>query len=100
VHAAVAQRCTDHAQATPTPCRQHALRCGVLRCAVLCCAVCRHQIRINPGNFADGRKTFEEINYDDPAQFEAERAHIEETFTPLVGGWHGVTRPRGGGGGV
>lgn len=42
------------------------------------------QIRINPGNFADGRKTFEEINYDDPAQFEAERAHIEEVFTPLV----------------
>jgi len=37
-----------------------------------------HQIRINPGNFADGRKTFEEINYDDPAQFEAERAEIEE----------------------
>lgn len=24
------------------------------------------KIRINPGNFADGRKTFEEINYDDP----------------------------------
>lgn len=36
------------------------------------------QIRINPGNFADGRKTFEEINYDDPAQFEAEKAEIEE----------------------
>jgi (E)-4-hydroxy-3-methylbut-2-enyl-diphosphate synthase len=42
------------------------------------------QIRINPGNFADGRKTFEEINYDDPAQFDAEKAHIEEVFTPLV----------------
>ncbi|WIA43938.1 hypothetical protein OEZ86_010335 [Tetradesmus obliquus] len=42
------------------------------------------KIRINPGNFADGRKTFEEINYDDPAEFEAERAHIEEVFTPLV----------------
>jgi hypothetical protein len=42
------------------------------------------QIRINPGNFADGRKTFEEINYDDPAQFEAEKRDIEETFTPLV----------------
>lgn len=42
------------------------------------------KIRINPGNFADGRKTFEEINYDDPAQFEAERAAIEEAFTPLV----------------
>jgi hypothetical protein len=47
-------------------------------------AAAEQQIRINPGNFADGRKTFEEINYDDPAQFEAERAHIEEVFTPLV----------------
>ena len=27
------------------------------------------KIRVNPGNFADGRKTFEVINYDDPAQF-------------------------------
>ncbi|KAL6759003.1 GcpE protein-domain-containing protein [Haematococcus lacustris] len=42
------------------------------------------KVRINPGNFADGRKTFETINYDDPAEFEAERAHIEEVFTPLV----------------
>jgi len=42
------------------------------------------KIRINPGNYADGRKTFEEINYDDPAEFEAERLHIEEVFTPLV----------------
>lgn len=29
-------------------------------------------------------KKFVEIDYDDPAQFEAERQHIEETFTPLV----------------
>mmetsp|Transcript_21128 Transcript_21128/g.55135 ORF Transcript_21128/g.55135 Transcript_21128/m.55135 type:complete len:725 (+) Transcript_21128:116-2290(+) len=42
------------------------------------------KIRVNPGNFADGRKTFEEIDYDDPQQFEDERAYIEETFTPLV----------------
>ncbi len=42
------------------------------------------KIRVNPGNFADGRKSFEEIDYDDPAQFEEERAAIEETFTPLV----------------
>lgn len=42
------------------------------------------KIRINPGNFADGRKTFEEINYDDPAQFAAERDYIREVFTPLV----------------
>jgi len=42
------------------------------------------KIRVNPGNFADGRKTFETIDYDSPAEFEAERAYIEETFTPLV----------------
>ena len=36
------------------------------------------KIRINPGNFTDGRKTFEEINYDDPAVFEAEREEIRE----------------------
>ena len=35
-------------------------------------------------NFADGRKTFEEINYDDPAQFAAEQEAIRETFMPLV----------------
>ena len=42
------------------------------------------KIRINPGNFADGAKKFEVINYDDPAQFEAEKQHIRETFAPLV----------------
>lgn len=42
------------------------------------------KIRINPGNFVDGRKSFEEIDYDDPAVFEAERRDIEEAFTPLV----------------
>lgn len=42
------------------------------------------KIRVNPGNFADGRKTFEVINYDDPKQFELERDYIEEVFTPLV----------------
>ncbi|GAX73157.1 hypothetical protein CEUSTIGMA_g610.t1 [Chlamydomonas eustigma] len=42
------------------------------------------KIRVNPGNFADGRKTFEVINYDDPKQFEEEKAYIEEVFTPLV----------------
>jgi (E)-4-hydroxy-3-methylbut-2-enyl-diphosphate synthase len=42
------------------------------------------KVRVNPGNFVDGRKKFDEINYDDPAQFEAEREHIEEVFTPLV----------------
>ncbi|KAL6776847.1 HDS1 [Auxenochlorella protothecoides x Auxenochlorella symbiontica] len=42
------------------------------------------KIRINPGNFADGRKSFEEINYDDPAQFARERESFRETFMPLV----------------
>ncbi|KAL4857829.1 4-hydroxy-3-methylbut-2-en-1-yl diphosphate synthase (ferredoxin) [Chlorella vulgaris] len=42
------------------------------------------KIRINPGNFADGRKTFDEINYDDPSEFAAEREYIREVFTPLV----------------
>lgn len=47
-------------------------------------AECFEKIRVNPGNFADGRKTFDVINYDDPKQFEEERAYIEEVFTPLV----------------
>ena len=38
------------------------------------------KIRVNPGNFADGRKTFEVINYDDPAQFRAEQEHIAEVY--------------------
>lgn len=42
------------------------------------------KVRVNPGNFSDGRKTFEEIDYEDPSQFEAERADIEEKFVPLV----------------
>jgi len=42
------------------------------------------KIRINPGNFADGRKTFDEINYDDPAQYDAEKEAIREVFQPLV----------------
>lgn len=48
------------------------------------CADALEKVRINPGNFVDGRKSFEEIDYDDPAQFEDERQHIEEVFTPLV----------------
>ena len=52
------------------------------------------KIRINPGNFADGRKTFEEINYDDPAQFRAEQEQIREVRQ----GW-GCGGGGGGGGG-
>ena len=42
------------------------------------------KIRVNPGNFADGRKTFKEITYEDPADYQAELDYIEEMFTPLV----------------
>ena len=42
------------------------------------------KIRVNPGNFADGRKTFEEKNYDSPEAYQEELDFIEETFTPLV----------------
>ena len=36
------------------------------------------KIRINPGNFADGRKSFETINYEDEKQYQAEVDYIEE----------------------
>jgi len=42
------------------------------------------KIRINPGNFADGRKSFEEITYENPEDYKAELDYIEEVFTPLV----------------
>ena len=42
------------------------------------------KIRVNPGNFADGRKSFEEVLYETDEEYFAERAYIEETFTPLV----------------
>ena len=32
------------------------------------------KIRVNPGNFVDGRKKFDVINYDDPSQFKAEQS--------------------------
>lgn len=48
------------------------------------------KIRINPGNFVDGRKTFEEINYDDESQFRAEQEHIREVpaFPPYAEDGH------------
>ena len=42
------------------------------------------KIRINPGNFADGRKVFKEKTYEKPEDYQAELDYIEETFTPLV----------------
>lgn len=47
-------------------------------------AECLDKIRINPGNFADGRKKFETKSYDDEAAYAEELAYIEEVFTPLV----------------
>lgn len=42
------------------------------------------KIRINPGNFSDGRKTFEETTYDDPEEFARERDYMRTKFEPLV----------------
>lgn len=42
------------------------------------------KIRVNPGNFADGRKSFDEKEYDSEATFRAEVEYIEEAFTPLL----------------
>lgn len=42
------------------------------------------KIRVNPGNFADGAKKFETINYEDESAYQMELEHIEEVFTPLV----------------
>ena len=55
------------------------------------------KIRINPGNFADGRKSFEVINYDDPAQFRAEQEHIREVSSTLLDTcWHVSATARAG----
>ena len=48
------------------------------------------KIRVNPGNFADGRKTFEVINYDDPAQFAAEQEQIREVRMAAPSSWCGA----------
>ena len=42
------------------------------------------KIRINPGNFVDGRKTFEETVYETDEDYFKERAFFVEAFTPLV----------------
>ena len=42
------------------------------------------KIRINPGNFADGRKSFKTITYEDPADFVAEQEIIREVRAPLL----------------
>ena len=47
-------------------------------------AECFDKIRVNPGNFADGRKKFEEKLYETDEEYEAEILEIEKVFTPLV----------------
>jgi len=42
------------------------------------------KIRVNPGNFVDGRKKFDNITYESEADYKAEVEMIEEGFTPLV----------------
>jgi len=42
------------------------------------------KIRINPGNFVDGRKTFENMVYETDEDYYKERAFFVDAFTPLV----------------
>ena len=40
--------------------------------------------RINPGNFADGTKDFEENIYESETDYVKEREYLAEAFIPLV----------------
>ena len=42
------------------------------------------KIRINPGNFADGRKDFDDHIYETEEDFKQERQYLAEAFIPLV----------------
>ncbi len=42
------------------------------------------KIRINPGNFADGRKDFEEKVYESESEYVKEREYLVEAMLPLV----------------
>lgn len=42
------------------------------------------KIRINPGNFADGRKDFEEKVYESESEYIKDREYLAEAFIPLV----------------
>ena len=59
-------------------------------------AECFEKIRINPGNFVDGRKRFDEKVYDDDSQFKQEQEHIREVDMPSP---HPRLREGGKGGG-
>jgi len=47
-------------------------------------ADCFEKIRVNPGNFADGAKKFETLEFATEADYQKEIDYIEEVFTPLV----------------
>jgi len=47
-------------------------------------ADCLEKIRINPGNFADGRKDFEEKIYETEEDYFSERQYLLEAMYPLV----------------
>lgn len=47
-------------------------------------ADCLEKIRINPGNFADGRKDFEEKVYETEDDYVTERQYLFEAMLPLV----------------
>ena len=42
------------------------------------------KIRVNPGNFADGVKKFDDLEYDSDEAYQLELEKIAELFTPLV----------------
>ncbi|KAL1544142.1 4-hydroxy-3-methylbut-2-en-1-yl diphosphate synthase (ferredoxin), chloroplastic-like [Salvia divinorum] len=46
-------------------------------------AECFDKIRVNPGNFADRRAQFEELEYTED-DYQKELEHIDKVFTPLV----------------
>lgn len=46
-------------------------------------AECFEKIRVNPGNFADRRAQFEQLEYTEE-DYQKELEHIEQVFTPLV----------------
>ncbi|XP_015935739.1 4-hydroxy-3-methylbut-2-en-1-yl diphosphate synthase (ferredoxin), chloroplastic [Arachis duranensis] len=46
-------------------------------------AECFEKIRVNPGNFADRRAQFEQLEYTED-DYQKELEHIEQVFTPLV----------------
>eukprot|EP00930_Biecheleria_cincta_P053007 TRINITY_DN3832_c0_g1_i1.p1 TRINITY_DN3832_c0_g1~~TRINITY_DN3832_c0_g1_i1.p1 ORF type:complete len:830 (-),score=153.20 TRINITY_DN3832_c0_g1_i1:319-2532(-) len=50
----------------------------------LVCADFVDKVRVNPGNFADGRKSFNTIDKLSEEDMREAQAHIEEAFAPLV----------------